>query len=112
MLDEKLLWVDKYRPQTLKDLVLNSETKKYFKNMIKSKNILNLTFTGPAGIGKSTICKVICNEMDADVLFIPCAVKGTVATAQGELKAFCDAMSIEDKMKIVILDEVDAASAS
>lgn len=111
-MEENLLWVDKYRPKNLKDLVLNSETKKYFKNMLKSKNILNQTFSGPAGIGKSTICKVICNELDAEVLFIPCAVKGNVATAQGELKSFCDALSLDGKPKIVILDEVDASSAS
>ena len=50
--------------------------------------------------------------MNAVKLFIPCAVEGNVATAQGKLREFCDAMPFENRLKIVILDEVDAASAT
>ena len=32
-------WVDKYRPSTLKDYVLNADLKQYFKNMIKNKSL-------------------------------------------------------------------------
>ena len=110
--DSKQLWVDKYRPRKLKDLVLSQDIKQYFKNMLKSGNILNATFSGPPGIGKSTICRVIAEELGAEMKFIPCAVKGNVATAQGELKDFCDAMTFDGKLKIVILDEVDSASAT
>ena len=110
--NDKQLWVDKYRPRKMKDLVLAQDIKQYFKNMLKTGNILNATFSGPPGIGKSTICKVIAEELGAEVKFIPCAVKGSVATAQGELKDFCDAMTFDGKLKIVILDEVDAASAT
>ena len=108
----KQLWVDKYKPKTIDDLVLDSSIKKFFKNQIDSNNIVNACFYGPPGIGKSTICQVICNEMNAVKLFIPCAVEGNVATAQGKLREFCDAMPFENRLKIVILDEVDAASAT
>lgn len=107
-----LLWVDKYKPKTIDDLVLDESIKKYFKDMVASKNVINLTFSGAAGIGKSTICQVLCNELNAVKLFIPCAVEGTVATAQGKLKEFCDSLPFENRPKIVILDEVDAASAT
>lgn len=108
----KQLWVDKYKPKTIDDLVLDSNIKKFFKDQIASNNIVNTCFYGPPGIGKSTICQVICNEMNAVKLFIPCAVEGNVATAQGKLREFCDAMPFENRLKIVILDEVDAASAT
>lgn len=108
----KQLWVDKYKPKTIDDLVLDSSIKKFFKDQIDSNNIVNVCFYGPPGIGKSTICQVICNEMNAVKLFIPCAVEGNVATAQGKLREFCDAMPFENRLKIVILDEVDAASAT
>ena len=108
----KQLWVDKYKPKTIDDLVLDSSIKKFFKDQIDSNNIVNACFYGPPGIGKSTICQVICNEMNAVKLFIPCAVEGNVATAQGKLREFCDAMPFENRLKIVILDEVDAASAT
>lgn len=50
--------------------------------------------------------------MNAVKMFIPCAVEGNVATAQGKLREFCDSMPFESRLKIVILDEVDAASAT
>lgn len=50
--------------------------------------------------------------MNAVKLFIPCAVEGNVATAQGKLREFCDSMPFERRIKIVILDEVDASSAT
>ena len=110
--EDRQLWVDKYRPRKMKDLVLSQDIKQYFKNMLKSGNVLNATFSGPPGIGKSTICKVIAEELGAEVKFIPCAVKGNVATAQGELKDFCDVMTFDGKLKVVILDEIDSASAT
>lgn len=112
MNEEKILWVDKYKPRKLSELVLSDNIKKYFSSMIKTKNILNCTFSGPAGIGKSTICNVIANEIKAEKMFIPCAVEGNVATAQGKLKTFCDSMTFDGNLKIVILDEVDASSAT
>lgn len=105
-------WVDKYRPAKLKDYVLNSEIKDYFKNMIKSKSIQNFTMVGPAGSGKTTLAKIMANECDAEVLFIKCATEGTIDTLRTKVEPFCNAMSMDGRLKIVILDELDAATAS
>lgn len=110
--DDVRLWVDVYKPHKLDDMVLSSEIKQYFKDMLKSKNLLNLTLGGPQGLGKSTLCNVLCEELQATKLVIPCAVEGNVSTAQTKLKDFCDSMPFDDKLKVVILDEVDAASAT
>lgn len=105
-------WVDKYRPKCLKDYVLNSDIKQYFKNMIKNKSLVSMTFEGIAGSGKTTLAKVLCNEFDADVLFVKCATEGVIDTLRTKVEPFCNAMSLEGKLKIVILDECDSASST
>lgn len=108
----KELWVDKYRPKKLNDYVLDEDLKQYFKNMIKNKAMQNMTFIQCQGSGKTTLAKILCNEFDAEVLFVKCATEGTVDRLRSEVEPFCNAMSIEGKLKIVLLDEVDSASAS
>lgn len=105
-------WVDKYCPTTLKDYVLEPEIKTYFKNMIKSKSMTSMTFAGVQGSGKSTLAKILCKEFDADVLFIKCATEGVIDTLRTKVEPFCNALSMEGKLKIVILDECDSASST
>lgn len=108
----KDLWVDKYRPDSLKEYVLNSDLKSYFKNMIKNKSLQNMTFLGIQGSGKTTLAKILCNEFDAEVLFVKCAQEGTLDVLRTKITEFCNALSFDNKIKIVILDEVDSASSS
>lgn len=111
-MENKIEWVDKYRPTKLKDYVLDADIKEYFKRMIKSKALQSMTFAGIAGSGKTTLAKLLCNEFDAEVLFVPCATDGTLDVLRTKITEFCNAMSFEGKPKIVILDEVDSASQS
>ena len=105
-------WTEEFAPKTMDDMVLTDDLKEYFKNLLLSKNKFNILLAGSPGIGKTTIAKIIASELGATVLFIPCGVEGTVATAQGKLKMFCDSLSIEGKPKVVILDELDSASGT
>jgi len=105
------LWVDKYRPKCLSEYVLGEDIKKYFKSMIDKKSLQNLSLIGVAGSGKTTLAKILCNELDAQVLFVPCATDGTVDVLRTKIQDFCNALSMEGKIKVVILDEVDSASA-
>ena len=111
-MENQIEWVDKYRPTKLKDYVLDTDIKDYFKRMIKSKALQNMAFAGIAGSGKTTLAKLLCNEFDAEVLFVPCATDGTLDVLRTKITEFCNAMSFEGKPKIVILDEVDSASQS
>lgn len=108
----KQLWVDKYRPDKLEDYVLNAELKEYFTSMVASGVLQNCTFAGIQGSGKTTLAKILAKAFDAEVLFVRCATEGTVDVLRTKIAAFCNAASLEGKVKLVILDEIDSASAS
>lgn len=105
------LWVDKWCPTTLEDYVLNEDLKDYFRAMLSKKTVQNCTFSGIQGQGKTTLAKLICNSLDAEVLFVKCATEGTVDVVRSKIEPFCNAMSMEGKLKIVILDEIDSSSS-
>ena len=105
-------FVYKYRPQKLDEMVLDEEIKQYFKNMISSRSIPNMTLIGQPGFGKTTLALCLANEVDAIVHFVKCAIDGRVDYIASTLKPFCDSMSLDGRPKIVILDELDSASST
>lgn len=104
------LWVDKYRPLTLDEYVLSDDIKKYFKSMVEKKSLQNFSMVGCAGQGKTTLAKILCRALDASVLFVPCATDGTVDVLRTKIQDFCNALPIEGKTKIIVLDEIDSSS--
>jgi len=62
---DEFIWVEKYRPKTVEDCILPETTKNTFKEFLKKGEIPNLLLAGPAGIGKTTIAKALCKELDA-----------------------------------------------
>ena len=102
-------WVEKYRPKTLDDMVLNFETKEMLRSMISKMDISNMTLFGSAGIGKSTLARLLARSVDAETLFLNCGVDGTVDVVRNRIQPFCESAS-SGRIKCVILDEFDAAS--
>jgi len=61
----KELWVEKYRPKTVDGYVFKDDAQKNQVNTwIKDKSIPHLLFSGGAGIGKTTLAKLLFNELD------------------------------------------------
>ena len=64
------LWVEKYRPQKVSETILPPQLKNTFQNLVDAGELQNMLFTGTAGLGKTTIAKALCNELDVDYLLI------------------------------------------
>ena len=62
------LWVEKYRPTKIEDCILPDEIKTMFQSIVDSGEIPNLLLTGSPGIGKTTVAKALCNQLDCDWL--------------------------------------------
>lgn len=108
----QLEWVDKYCPKTLDEYVLENETKEYLKSLVKNKTLTSMSFVGQQGSGKTTLAKVLCNELNAEVLFVKCATEGVIDTLRTKVEPFCNALSMEGCPKVCILDELDSAASS
>lgn len=101
------LWVEKYRPQALKDLVLSPENRASFSNMIDKKEIPHLLFCGGPGTGKTTLAKILVKELDAVYRYINASDERGIDAVREKIVPFAQTKSIDGKLKIVILDEVD-----
>ena len=101
------LWVEKYRPQTIEDTILPSDLKNTFKQILENKELPNLLFTGTAGVGKTTVAKALCNELDLDYLLINGSEEGNIDTLRHKIKQFASTVSLQGGYKVVILDEAD-----
>lgn len=105
-------WTEEFAPKTIDEMVLTEDIKKHFRNLLESKTRFNLLLAGSPGIGKTTIANIISNTLNATTLFIKCGIEGNVETAKTKLQNFCNAMSIDGRPKVVILDELDSASGT
>lgn len=101
------LWVEKYRPKTIADTILPKALKNVFQSMVVSGELQNMLFTGTAGLGKTTVAKALCNELDLDYIVINGSEEGNIDTLRGKIKQFASSVSLQGGYKVVILDEAD-----
>lgn len=102
------IWVEKYRPQHVKDLVMPEAFKKYFTDMIASGSANNLLLTSPApGTGKTTLAKAIVNDLNADSLYLNASTDNGIEVAREQIATFAATRSLLNKPKVVVLDEAD-----
>lgn len=101
------LWVEKYRPKTIDDVILPKDLKSFFKKVVESGELPNMLFTGTAGLGKTTVAKALCNELNLDWIIINGSEEGNIDTLRGKIKQFASSVSLSGGYKVVILDEAD-----
>ena len=103
----EVLWVEKYRPQKVADTILPSNLKDTFQAIVNGGELPNMLFSGTAGLGKTTVAKAICNELDLDYIIINGSEEGNIDTLRGKIKQFASSVSLQGGYKVVILDEAD-----
>ena len=104
------LWVEKYRPRTIEECILPDNIKKTFNDFLKQGEIPNLLLTGPAGVGKTTVAKALCEQLGCDYILINGSDEGRfLDTVRGQAKNFASTMSLlpSSKHKVIIIDEAD-----
>ena len=107
---DDFLWVEKYRPQTIEDCILPEETKNTFQSFVNAGEIPNLLLCGTAGIGKTTVAKALCNELNVDYYVINGSDEGRfLDTVRNNAKQFASTVSLTSsaKHKVIIIDEAD-----
>ena len=109
----KELWVEKYRPSTVGDNVFRDQAQRDQVNgWVKDKSIPHLLFSGHAGIGKTTLAKVLCNELEIneyDLLEINASRTNSVEDVRDKIVNFVQMIPFGD-FKVVLLDEADYLS--
>lgn len=109
--EKKLLWVEKYRPMTIDECILPDSIKKYFRKMVEDKDVQNMLLSGSHGIGKTTIAKALCNELEADMMFLNCSKERGIDDVRVKINNFASSMSLYGGIKVIICDEADYLTA-
>ena len=107
---DEFLWVEKYRPKTIEDCILPESTKKTFLDFLDKGEVPNLLLAGPAGCGKTTVAKALCNQLGVDVYVINGSDEGRfLDTVRNSAKNFASTVSLSSdaKHKVIIIDEAD-----
>jgi len=105
------LWVEKYRPKTIADCILPESLKSMFAGVLESGELPNMLFTGTAGLGKTTVARALCEQLDCDYIVINGSEEGNIDTLRGKIKQFASSVSLQGGYKVVILDEADYLNA-
>ncbi|AXQ70554.1 clamp loader of DNA polymerase [Synechococcus phage S-T4] len=107
---DEFLWVEKYRPKTIEECILPENIKKTFQDFLDKGEVPNLLLAGPAGCGKTTVAKALCNELGVDVYVINGSDEGRfLDTVRNQAKNFASTVSLQGngKPKVIIIDEAD-----
>ena len=111
---DEFLWVEKYRPKTIEDCILPESTKKTFLDFLDKGEVPNLLLSGPAGCGKTTVAKALCNQLGVDYYVINGSDEGRfLDTVRNNAKNFASTVSLtsSSRHKVIIIDEADNTTA-
>jgi replication factor C small subunit len=100
------LWTEKYRSQTLDQYIGNDELKNTIQSWITKNDIPHLLLHGKAGTGKTTLAKLITQNINCDMMYINASDENGIDTIRDKVKSFASTSTFQP-LKVVILDESD-----
>ena len=101
------LWVEEYRPKTIDDCILPQSLKTLFTSFVQKGELSNLLLSGTPGIGKTTVAKALCEQLNCDWIMINGSEEGGIDVLRNKIKNFASTVSLSGGKKVVILDEAD-----
>tara|TARA_B100001057_G_scaffold461331_1_gene513205 strand:- start:3827 stop:4762 length:936 start_codon:yes stop_codon:yes gene_type:complete len=104
---ETFLWVEKYRPNAIRDCILPDELKKTFGLFVQDKHIPNLILSGGPGVGKTTVAKAMIKEIGSTYMMINGSEESGIDILRTKIKNFASTVSLEGGRKYLIIDEAD-----
>ena len=100
------LWVEKYRPTDLSTYIGNEHLKSKVKVYLESEDVPHLLLFGKAGTGKTTLAKIVVNNIDCDYMYINASDENKVDDVRNKIKTFASSVGFKS-LKVIILDECD-----
>lgn len=111
-MNKEFLWVEAYRPKTIRETILPDELKNTFQEFVNQGNIPNLLLSGSAGCGKTTVARAMLEELGCDYIVVNGSMYGNIDMLRTDIKQFASTMSLAGGRKYVILDEADYLNAN
>jgi replication factor C small subunit len=106
MKKQHTLWIEKYRSQTLEQYIGNDAVKSRISDCIASNDIPHFIFSGTAGTGKTTLAKLIVNNIKCDYIYLNASDENGIDMIREKVKGFASSATF-NPIKVVILDEAD-----
>jgi len=106
------VWMEKYRPESIKGMILPIRLQNYFKKIIETGNTPNMIFHSiKPGSGKTTAAKAICSDLGLESYYINTSLNRGIDTLREDIQQYATTLSVTHigKIKVCILDEFDGA---
>jgi len=107
MNEKKFLWVEEYAPSTIDDCILPDDLKKQFNQLVEEGELPNMLFNGDAGVGKTTVAKVLCEMLNIDMMFMNASNERGIDEVRNKINTFASTTSLYGGYKVLLLDEAD-----
>jgi len=101
------MWTEKHRPETFDEVIGNQDIIQQIKSVI-GPDMPHMLFTGRAGVGKTTVAKIIIEQLGVTSLELNASDERGISTIQGSVKEFAKTQGINSDFKIILLDEADS----